>query len=238
MNETLSPGALPPGTRIYAIGDVHGCIDQLDRLHAQIAADLRRRPVPEATLLYIGDLIDRGPDSAAVVERLLSPPPVPVRNLVCLLGNHEAMMLDLCAPKPPRDGLERWLENGGSATLGSYGIAAHAPLAEVVANLPAAHLGFLRGCPLRFIAGDYLFVHAGIRPGVPLNEQNPLDLLWIREPFLSSEENFPLVVVHGHTPVPEPELQHNRICIDTGACFGGWLTCAVLEDDRIGFLQT
>ena len=147
-------------------------------------------------------------------------------------------MLDLCAPKPPRDGLERWLENGGSATLGSYGIAAHAPLAEVVANLPAAHLGFLRSCPLRFIAGDYLFVHAGIRPGVPLNEQNPLDLLWIREPFLSSEENFPLVVVHGHTPVPEPELQHNRICIDTGACFGGWLTCAVLEDDRIGFLQT
>jgi len=147
------------------------------------------------------------------------------------------LLLDLCEPRPPRDALETWLENGGEATLASYGLDRHASAAEIAAGLPEEHLAFLRRCPLRFIAGEYLFVHAGIMPGVPLDAQDPLDLLWIREPFLSAELDHPLVVVHGHTPTPEPVVRHNRIGIDTGAVFGGPLTCAVLEDDRLGFLK-
>jgi len=237
MKDSLAPGLLPPGQRVYAIGDVHGCAERLARLHAAIAEDLRRRPAREVTLLHIGDLIDRGGASAAVLDRLAGPPPIPGVEMVSLVGNHEAMLLDLCEPRPPRDALETWLENGGEATLASYGLDRHASAAGIAAGLPEEHLAFLRRCPLRFIAGEYLFVHAGIMPGVPLDAQDPLDMLWIREPFLSAELDHPLVVVHGHTPTPEPVVRHNRIGIDTGAVFGGPLTCAVLEDDRLGFLR-
>jgi serine/threonine protein phosphatase 1 len=234
MNEALAPGRLPPGQRIYAVGDVHGCAGQLAELHALIAADAARRPVPQVTLVHLGDYVDRGPDSAAVLDRLLGPPPVQGAAVVNLVGNHETMLLDACEPGAHPGALPFWLENGGAETLASYG--ADPAIAGWWELIPEEHLDLLRECRLSWSAGDYLFVHAGIRPEVPLDAQDPFDLLWIREPFLSWAEPLPAVVVHGHTPTPAPALRENRIGIDTGACFGGPLTCLVLEGGRMGFL--
>ncbi|MCB4820133.1 metallophosphoesterase family protein [Roseicella aerolata] len=234
-NESLAPGALPPGLRVYAIGDVHGCADQLAALHAQIAEDARLRPVEQVVLVHLGDYVDRGEDSAGVLERLLAPPPVPGAEVVNLLGNHEVMMLDACDPRSPPGALPFWLENGGAETLASYETSAEDPFWEAI---PREHLALLRGCALRWSAGDYLFVHAGIRPGVPLDRQDPFDLIWIREPFLSFEGDLPQVVVHGHTPAVAPSVRSHRIGIDTGACFGGDLTCLVLEGQRLRFLAS
>lgn len=235
VNDVLAPGALPPGLRIYAIGDVHGCAAQLGALHAQIAADARARPAEEVVLVHLGDYVDRGEDSAGVLERLLGPPPVPGAEVVNLLGNHEVMMLDACDPRSPAGAMPFWLENGGAETLASYRTSAEDPVPWEA--IPRAHLNLLRGCALRWSAGDYLFVHAGVRPGVPLDRQDPFDLLWIREPFLSFEGDLPQIVVHGHTPAAAPTVRPHRIGIDTGACFGGALTCLVLEGQRLRFLE-
>ncbi|MBK1661095.1 metallophosphoesterase family protein [Paracraurococcus ruber] len=236
VNEALAPGALPAGLRIYAIGDVHGCADRLARLHALVAADARARPAEEIVLVHLGDYVDRGEDSAGVVERLLGPAPIPGAEVVNLLGNHEVMMLDACDPRGPEGALTFWLENGGEETLASYRTAAEDP--DFRDAIPPRHLAFLQGCELRFSAGDYLFVHAGIRPGLPLERQDPFDLIWIREPFLSFEGDLPQVVVHGHTPAAAPAIRSHRIGIDTGACFGGDLTCLVLEGQRLRFLTS
>lgn len=234
LNEGLAPGRLPPGWRIYAVGDVHGCADRLLALHAQIAADAAARPVARISLVHLGDYVDRGPDSAGVLEHLLAPPPVPGAEVINLAGNHETMFLDACDPGAPHGALPFWLDNGGAETLASYGTdAAEEGWWEAV---PPSHLDFLHHCRLRWSAGSYLFVHAGIRPEVPLDQQDPFDLLWIREPFLSFPGTLPWVVVHGHTPSPAPCLRPHRIGIDTGACFGGTLTCLVLEENRMGFL--
>ncbi|WP_135468425.1 metallophosphoesterase family protein [Crenalkalicoccus roseus] len=234
LNEQLAPGSLPPGLRVYAVGDVHGCAGRLAALHARIAAHARARPARRVALVYLGDYVDRGPDSAGVLDLLLRPAPVPGAEVVTLVGNHETMMLDACDPRAHPGAMPFWLDNGGQETLASYGVDPGDPrLAEA---LPAAHLALLRRCPLRWAAGDYLFVHAGIRPGVPLDRQDPFDLLWIREPFLSWEGELPMVVVHGHTPSPSPAVRPHRIGIDTGACYGGDLTCLVLEEQRLGFL--
>jgi serine/threonine protein phosphatase 1 len=230
----LAPGALPPGLRVYAVGDIHGCAEQLAALHAQIAADAQARPVPRVVLVHLGDYVDRGDDSAAVLERLLGPPPVPGAEVVNLLGNHEVMMLDACDPRSPAGAMPFWLENGGTETLASY--RASPDEAAPWEAIPREHLDLLRGCALRWSAGDYLFVHAGVRPGVPLERQDPFDLIWIREPFLSFEGDLPQIVVHGHTPVTLPAIRPHRIGIDTGACFGGELTCLVLEGQRLRFL--
>jgi serine/threonine protein phosphatase 1 len=231
----LAPGALPRGLRIYAIGDVHGCDDRLGALHAQIAADARAHPTEEVVLVHLGDYVDRGEDSAGVLERLLGPPPVPGAEVVNLLGNHEVMMLDACDPRSPAGAMPFWLENGGTETLASYRTSSEDPAPWEA--IPQEHLELLRGCALRWAAGDYLFVHAGVRPGVPLDRQDPFDLIWIREPFLSFEGDLPQIVVHGHTPVAAPAVRPHRIGIDTGACFGGVLTCLVLEGQRMRFLE-
>jgi serine/threonine protein phosphatase 1 len=234
LNEALAPGVLPPGQRIYAIGDVHGCASQLAALHSLISADAARRPVPQVTLVHLGDYVDRGPDSAAVLDRLLASPPVPGAAVVNLVGNHETMLLDACDPDAHLGALPFWLENGGAATLASYDAD---PTSHGWWDLiPEAHLDLLRQCRLAWAAGDYLFVHAGIRPDMPLDAQDPFDLLWIREPFLSWDGGLPAVVVHGHTPSPVPTVLEHRIGIDTGACYGGQLTCLVLEGERMGFL--
>ena len=235
VNEALSPGSLPPGMRVYAIGDVHGCAARLGALHALIAEDARARPAERVVLVHLGDYVDRGPDSAGVLDRLLGPPPVPGAEVVNLVGNHEVMMLDAADPRSHPGAMAFWLENGGAETLASYGASPDGrgdPWAEV----PEAHLALIRRCPLRWSAGDFLFVHAGVRPGVPLDRQDPFDLIWIREPFLSYEGDLPLVVVHGHSPTAAPAVRPHRIGIDTGACFGGTLTCLVLEGTRLGFL--
>ena len=234
VNGMLAPGALPPGLRVYAIGDVHGCADRLAALHRLIAADARLRPAESTVVLHLGDYVDRGPDSAAVLDILLGPPPVPHAEMVNLVGNHEVMMLDAADPLSHPGAWEFWLDNGGAETLGSYGGGPdhHEPFGLV----PEEHLALLRACPLHWSAGDYLFVHAGIRPEVPLEAQDPFDLIWIREPFLSFDGDLPMVVVHGHTPTATPAVRQNRLGIDTGACFGGDLTCLVLEGRRMAFL--
>lgn len=234
LNEQLAPGRVPPGRRIYAVGDIHGCVHRLEALLGDIRADLAARPGPAPTLVLLGDYVDRGLESARVLELLLGAPPVPGAELVLLKGNHEAMMLDACALGATDNALRFWMDNGGLATLESYDTDPAFP--GWLQRIPPAHLALMRRCQLRHAVGDYLFVHAGVRPDVPLERQDAHDLLWIREPFLSWRKPLGAVVVHGHTPVPKPEIRPHRIGIDTGACFGGTLTCLVLEEDRMGFL--
>jgi serine/threonine protein phosphatase 1 len=230
-----APASLPPGQRVYAIGDVHGCLDRLKAVHELIAADLAARPPERAVLVHLGDYVDRGPDSAGVVARLaagISLPPLPTVNL---MGNHEHMMLAALATGDAET-TELWLANGGADSLLSWNVPRSAQPREWPSYLPMQHLLFLRDLAVRHEVGGYLFVHAGIRPGIPLDRQNRHDLMWIREPFLSCTEPFGPVVVHGHTPRQEPVVRPNRIGIDTGAVMGGVLTCAVLEEDRLGFI--
>ena len=240
----LDRARVPDGARVYAIGDIHGRVDLLAELHKLIRRDARERPAARATVVYLGDFIDRGPDSAGVIDFLLD------RSLegfgaVHLRGNHEATLLDFLENVSIGP---NWLFNGGDATLNSYGIAISRwepdPVAlrrtqeEFRAALPPRHAGFYRGLGLQHREGDYLFVHAGIRPGVGLAEQTPYDLMWIRQPFLESEADHGVVVVHGHTITRKPELRTNRIGIDTGAYYSGRLTCLVLEGATRRFLHT
>jgi serine/threonine protein phosphatase 1 len=230
-----APAEVPSGHRVYAIGDVHGCDDKLAALHALVAADLAARPVAAPLLLHLGDFIDRGPDSAGVVARLCHGSPLPGVPMVNLIGNHERSMLDALAGE--RAAITDWRFHGGREALASWGIDPDADPAGWAAAIPPAHRGFVEGLALSHAVGGYLFVHAGIRPGVPLAEQSPDDLIRIRGAFLTSEAEFGAVVVHGHSPSRGPVLRRNRIGIDTGAVFGRELTCLVLEADRLAFLQ-
>lgn len=240
---SATPAArVPPGLRVYAIGDVHGCRDRLRALHDAILADAERADPAQKVAVYLGDYIDRGIDSRAVIDDLLADP-LPGFDRVHLKGNHEDFLLRF---------LERgedaapWLLNGGDATLRSYGVDPYAGSrdpgprslrAALSAAMPEPHLRFFCELRLSHVAGDYLFVHAGLRPGVPLERQDPEDLLWIRTPFLDSRADHGKVVVHGHTPASVPEVRQNRIGIDTGAVYGGPLTALVLQDDDRDFLQ-
>lgn len=232
-----APATLPEGLRVYAVGDIHGCADQLDALHALIAEDAARAPEQRRVIVYLGDYVDRGPDSQGVVERLLLPPRFGA-EAVHLAGNHEAMMLDALARPDDDAALSLWTDNGGAVALASWGIDAYGTdPASWAAAIPAAQLAFLRQLRRRASFGGYLFVHAGVRPNVPLEAQDPDDLLWIREPFLSSTADFGAVVVHGHTPGRDVVIRKNRIGLDTGAVFGGKLTCAALWADRLRLIQ-
>jgi serine/threonine protein phosphatase 1 len=234
---TSAPASLPPGQRVYAIGDVHGCLDRLAAMHAMIAADLADRPAADPLLVHLGDYVDRGPDSAGVVARLAEGAPVPGVPTVNLMGNHEHMMLAAVASGEP-EATELWLANGGADSLVSWRVPHSAQPKDWPAAIPRTHLLFLRDLAVCHETGGYLFVHAGIRPGIPLERQSRHDLLWIREPFLSCRQPFGTVVVHGHTPRQEPVVRPNRIGIDTGAVMGGVLTCVVLEENRLGFITT
>jgi serine/threonine protein phosphatase 1 len=234
---TAAPATLPPGERVYAIGDVHGCLDRLVALHELIAEDIAARPAEHATLVHLGDYVDRGADSAQVIDWLINKPPVPVDAVVNLMGNHEHMMLAAVAGTE-REAPNQWLMNGGADSLLSWGIPRAVPPSEWAGRIPRPHLIFLRDLAIGHRIGPYLFVHAGVRPGVPLAQQSKHDMLWIREPFLSSRADHGAVVVHGHTPKREPVVQPNRVAIDTGAVLGGALTCVVLEADMLGFLQS
>lgn len=233
--------AVPPGLRVYAIGDVHGRIDLLDALLAKIEADSARRPRGEVLVLLLGDLIDRGPDSAAVVRRAMRP--LGWGRLQSLKGNHEAAMLD--ALDGDRKMLSIWLRNGGDAALRSWGFDAalldEADVGKIADALhqaiPAAERAFIARCPLSLRIGDYFFVHAGIRPGVRLEQQSDQDMLWIREEFLDSSRNHGAVVVHGHSIAETVEALPNRIGIDTGAYASGRLTAIGLEGESRWFLE-
>jgi serine/threonine protein phosphatase 1 len=235
-----APGVLPHGERIYAIGDIHGCVAALDAMTQRIMADLKARPVARATVLHIGDLIDRGPDSAGVVARAMADFPVPGVRVVVLLGNHEAMMESALAGE--KRAAATWLSYGGWDTLASWGAKPGAGAREWPGLVPAEPRAFLASRPLMHRAGSYIFVHAGVRPGVALIRQTRQDLITIREPFLSADDGLPgvgrpWVVVHGHTPEAEPVVTARRIGIDTGAVLGGMLTAVVLEGGRLRFIQ-
>ena len=228
-----SPGTLQAGSRLYAVGDIHGQAEKLLALHAAIAMDLQLRPAVSARLVYLGDYIDWGPDSAGVLAVLIGGGPgIPATYLI---GDHEQMLLD--ALHGDGAAATDWLHSGGRETLASWGMAPDAPRDGWAARIPAAQLAFLRGLKLRYREGGYLFVHAGIRPGVKSAEQSRQDIQGIREPFLSTERHLGRVVVHGHTTVTAPVIRFNRIGIDTGAGLGGGLTAAVLEGDQIGFIR-
>ncbi len=236
---TQAPASLPPGRRIYAIGDIHGCSRQLAALHEMIAGDVAERPIAAPLLLHIGDYVDRGLDSAGVIERLVQGCPIPRTEtanveMVNLMGNHEATMLDAIAGE--RAAGTDWLFAGGKATLESYGIDPEGPRDVWKDRIPATHQEFLRELVLIHREGGYAFVHAGVRPNIKLEDQARDDLLRARQPFLYSEADFGAVIVHGHTPVKTAVVRHNRIAIDTGAVFGGKMTCVVLEADTLGFL--
>lgn len=235
---------LPEGLRIYAIGDIHGCLDRLTAIHADIAHDLGRRPVREHRVVHCGDYVDRGPDSAGVVA-LLAARTREDSRVVCLYGNHEEELEGFL--DDPERWRTHWLRYGGGDTLRSYGIDVGAYGADRIGldrlsadfarAFPADHRRFVALCSRMVRFGDFVFVHAGILPGVDLDDQDPHDLVWIREPFLSDPRDHGVVVVHGHTPVDAPDVRGNRINIDTGAVYGGTLTCLVIEGSTIGFLS-
>ncbi|MBM3489303.1 MAG: serine/threonine protein phosphatase [Alphaproteobacteria bacterium] len=236
--------SLPAGRRLYAVGDIHGRLDLLEDMLALIAADRALHPSGDCGMVFLGDYVDRGSDSRGVVERLrglAGETPAPI----FLMGNHEAMLLHFLEQG---QGGFNWLYNGGAATLLSYGVAwpatadgesGMAPVrSALAAALPTAHREFLSALRLWHGEGDYLFVHAGVRPGVPLAEQSAEDLLWIREEFLDHDGPLPQVVVHGHTIARKVELRRHRIGIDTGAYHSGRLTCLVLEGSGRRLLAT
>lgn len=221
---------------VYAIGDIHGCLDQLLALEAAIIADAAALP-GEKWLLTLGDYIDRGAQAPAVLDHLMRPAPAGFRR-IALIGNHEQLLLDFLANPPAH--LE-WLEWGGLETAAAYGMPADpaqgwrrrpkAFAAALAPLIPARHLDFLRGLPTCLTLPGFLFVHAGIRPGVPLKAQVDDDLIWIRAPFLNAEFSGALTVVHGHTPVDAPSFAPGRIGIDTGCCFSGVLTALRVTPD-------
>ena len=231
---SAAPASLPSGRRVYAIGDIHGCDEQLAALHALIAEDLAMRPVAAPILVHIGDYVDRGPDTAGVIARLAAGSPIPGVEMVNLLGNHENTMLEALSGE--RAAATDWLFAGGRPSLESYGVDPDSPRDTWHTAVPTAHTDFLRALKLMHREGGYAFVHAGVRPGIPLAQQARDDMLRMRQPFLYSEIDFGAVVVHGHTPVKTAVVRHNRIAIDTGAVFGGPLTCVVLEGETLGFL--
>ena len=237
------PTDLTEGHRIYAIGDVHGLRALLDATLARIRADLAARPHPKPLVICLGDYGDRGPDTRGVYDGLLA---LEASDLPAafLLGNHDSYIPAYLRDPEWYDRTYHWLHPamGGAETLASYGVTdatERHPAATRDAfsrAFPAAHMAFLDRCALWRRIGGYVFVHAGIRPGVPMEQQEPDDLIWIRDGFLNSEADFGFKVVHGHTIVPAVEHRANRIAIDTGAFRTGVLTCLLLEGEETALL--
>lgn len=233
--------AVPEGERVYAIGDIHGCLTQLDALVAAIDADIAANPVARTHLILLGDLVDRGPDSRGVVKRAMAL--VESHGAVVLGGNHEDMFL-LAFKKP--SALRSFLRYGGKDTLLSYGIKKKVIVESEIEELQAAmrdavpkkHRTFLKGLGDQLRIGDYCFVHAGIDPDIPLAEQRSHEMRWIREPFLSFDGAYEAVIVHGHTISEKADIRSNRIGIDTGAYDSGVLTALVLEGTQRRILST
>lgn len=237
----LPTRVLPAHIRVYAVGDIHGCSRLLDDLHARIASDAANCR-KQTYVVYLGDYIDRGPDSKGVIDRLSSNVPADLTP-VFLKGNHDAILLDFLNDA---EIYRVWGSFGAAETLVSYGI--RPPLFEssrefeaarraLCAALPPAHLAFLKSLLLWWSAGDYVFVHAGLKPNLALEEQQESDLLWIRGEFFAAGDSFGRTVVHGHTPGIQPVRNSYRIGVDTGAYATGLLTAAVLEAGTCRFIS-
>lgn len=233
----------PPGSRAYVVGDIHGRLDLLEELLAKIQRDLARRPARRTHLVFVGDLIDRGPSSAQVIERLRTYRHHGVRPMF-LLGNHEEVLLRIL--KGEAELITKWRSFGGAECLASYGVdpggiasqSDEEALATVRSAIPAKHVEFLNSFADSCRFGDYLFVHAGIRPGIELGQQRQTDLRWIREPFLFDQTDHGFVVVHGHTICSEVEEFPNRIGIDTGAYRTGVLTALAIDGSDRWLIDT
>ncbi|MGZ2411614.1 calcineurin-like phosphoesterase family protein [Sphingomonas sp. F9_3S_D5_B_2] len=233
----------PKGRRAYVIGDIHGRLDLLEQLLAEIERDIDLSRPGKTLLVFLGDLIDRGPHSAQVIERLRTYRREGVQT-VFLLGNHEEVLLRILDGDAPL--IAKWRSFGGAECLASYGVNPatmarlddNEALAEVRRAIPAQHIAFLRKFADTCRFGDYLFVHAGIRPGVELDRQKQSDLRWIRDPFLGDDADHGFVVVHGHTISNGVEDRPNRIGIDTGAYRTGVLTALVIDGEQRRFLTT
>jgi len=242
VKKMQSGPATDPGDRIYAIGDVHGRFDLLQQLMVRIAEHSASLKLPSSlNIIFLGDLIDRGPDSLKVLEYLFELQRQ-VKGVVVLQGNHEEIFLKAI------DGdlrvFRSWLSYGGAQMLQSLGVAVPGRdddleecLAEMRRAISPALVTWIRRLPFSAQSGDYFFCHAGVRPGVQLKRQTREDLLWIRDDFLDDDSSFGAVVVHGHTISPEVEMRHNRIGIDTGAYLHGVLTGLFLEDGKREILQ-
>jgi len=234
--------AIPDGQRVCAIGDIHGCLGIFGDLLEKIDADLAARPTAATQLVVLGDFIDRGPDSAALVDLLRAFDDDP--SVTVLMGNHEAMAVEALRGDP--DALGHWLAMGGDATLESWGVpptllygGSEEDIAAAAGELvPPDVIDWLESRPLHAAIGDYLFVHAGIRPGVPMAEQDRRDLLWIRDGFLQSRSDHGAMVVHGHSVAEEVQQRSNRIGIDTGAYWTGRLTALCLEGQERWLITT
>lgn len=236
--------AMPDGMRAYVVGDIHGRAKLLQKMLAAIAFDARERPTDQVFEIFLGDYIDRGMQSREVIELLLAPPPKNHKR-ICLLGNHEEALLKFL--QDPNI-LRGWANFGGYATLASYGIAIPSSMspANLVAvrdallrSLPPTHLNFIQGLRLFYTLGDYLFVHAGINPGTSLGEQKQEHMLWIRDAFLNHKGFFEQYVVHGHSPVTEPDIRDNRANLDVSDAPVDSLCCLMLESiDRRVILMT
>jgi len=232
---------LPEGSRVYAIGDVHGRLDLLRALLSRIRKDDAGRPPADTRIILLGDLIDRGPDSAGVVAMAMQP--LDFATVTALQGNHEAMMLAALDGNP--EALAGWLRFGGRQALASWGVAqrlledddADRILDAARALIPEAQRQWLAERPKGVHLGDYYFVHAGVRPRLPLHRQSDEDQLWIREPFLSSRARHFAMIVHGHSVTPDVEWMPNRIGIDTGAYATGRLTALALDGAHQWILQ-
>lgn len=246
----LKPKAAPPkpttdGRLVYAIGDIHGRVDALEALLRTIVEDSRASaPAERPVLVFLGDYVDRGPASAEVVELIIAFAKQPAFEVHALKGNHEEALLQFF--DDPEFGAT-WADFGGMATLVSYGVtppigrtdsdAWTAAAAALAKAMPAEHVTFYNELELMTEVGGYAFVHAGVRPGVPLAQQSAHDLMWIRQEFLSSSKSFEKVIVHGHTPTAEPQVTGSRIGIDTGVYATGILTAVRLDDEGASFLQ-
>jgi serine/threonine protein phosphatase 1 len=231
---------VPEGTRIYAVGDIHGRGDLLNAVLQRIDADQATHPCDRAIHVFLGDYLDRGPASRDVINRLIERSQN--HETICLKGNHETFALAFLEDPATFDDWRRW---GGLETLISYGLVPGGIMGaekreELAAALrqamPPEHKSFLSNLLLSYACGDFFFVHAGVRPRVKLASQEEYDLIWIRDEFLSSEADFGKIVVHGHTPVREPDVRANRINIDTGAYVTGRLTCLVIDGEDLFFI--
>jgi serine/threonine protein phosphatase 1 len=236
--------SLPDGWRVYAIGDIHGRVDLVKVLHRAIIQDARKAWEKNKLVVYLGDYLDRGPYVKETIEALNSGP-LSGFEVRYLMGNHERLFLDFLENAAL---LEMWLGLGGRSTLMSYGVQApgsgfspqraETVRVELLEAVPQDHLEFLKNLKPYFKMGDYLFVHAGIRPKVPLKRQTCEDLFWSRNDVTTPEKDCGFRIIHGHTICERVQTRRNRIGIDTGAYATGILTCAVLEDGRVDFLST